>query len=105
MKMNEATIRNTAKQMTIEAIIEVLQANDAVKFADGSFAILQNVDTGEGEPMEVWTEITVKSKNWKDTKRGKAFDPFVAAEEWEADKVFKAEEKAKKEAEKKKKGA
>lgn len=105
MKMNETAIRNTAKQMTIEALIEVLQANDAVKFDDGSFAILQNVDIGEDEPLEVWTEVTVKSKVWKDTKRCKAFDPYVAAEEWEADRTFKAAEKAKKAAEKEKKGA
>lgn len=105
MKMNETTIRNTAKQMTIEALIEILEANEAVKFADGSFAILQNVDVGEDEPMEVWTEVTVKSKQWKDTKRSKAFDPYVAAEDWEAEKLFKAEEKARKEKEKEKKGA
>lgn len=100
MKMNETAIRNTAKQMTIEALIEVLEQNEAVKFADGSFAILQNVDIGEDEPLEVWTEVTVKSKVWTDTKRCKAFDPYVVAEEWEADKRIRAQEKAEKEAEK-----
>lgn len=103
--MNETAIRNTAKQMTIEALIEVLQANDAVKFDDGSFAILQRVTLDDGTEQEVWTEVCVKSKVWKDTKRCKAFDPYLAAEEWEADRAFKAAEKAKKAAEKEKKGA
>lgn len=100
MKMNETAIRNTAKQMTIEAIMESLVKNDAVKFADGSFAILQRVTLDNGEEQEVWTEVTVKSKVWKDTKRCKAFDPYDVAKDWEAEKLFKAEEKAKKEAEK-----
>lgn len=95
MAMNMNEIRNTARQMTIEALIEVLQANDAVKFADGSFAILQNV----GE-QEVWTEVTIKSKNWKDTKVSKAFDPYVAAEEWQEEKRISAENKAQKAKEK-----
>lgn len=101
--MNANEIRNTARQMTIEALIEALEASDAVKFADGSFAILQTIDTGDAEPMEVWTEVTVKSKAWKDTKVAKAFDPYIAAEEWEAEKKFKADEKAAKAAAKKKK--
>lgn len=96
MNMNE--IKSTARQMTIAAIMPSLQENDAVKFADASFAILQEVDG-----QEVWTEVTVKSKAFKDTKVSKAFDPFIAAEEWEADKKVKADTKAAKEAEKAKK--
>ena len=81
--------------MTIEAIMPVLVDNEAVKFADGSFAILQTVDG-----QEVWTEVTVKSKAWKDTKVSKAFDPYEAAQEWEAEKRIKADAKAAKDAEK-----
>lgn len=93
--MNANEIKSTARQMTITAIMPSLMENDAVKFADGSFAILQTVDG-----QEVWTEVTVKSKAWKDTKVSKAFDPFVAAEEWEAEKRIKADAKAAKDAEK-----
>lgn len=93
--MNANEIKSTARQMTISAIMPSLMDNDAVKFADGSFAILQTVDG-----QEVWTEVTVKSKAWKDTKVSKAFDPFVAAEEWEAEKRIKADAKAAKDAEK-----
>ena len=93
--MNANEIKSTARQMTVAAIMPALQENDAVKFADASFAILQTVDG-----QEVWTEVTVKSKAYKDTKVSKAFDPFEAAQEWEAEKKIKADNKAAKEAEK-----
>lgn len=95
MATNMNEMKATARQMTIAAIMPSLMENDAVKFADGSFAILQTVDG-----QEVWTEVTIKSKAWKDTKVSKAFDPFVAAEEWEAEKRIKADNKAAKDAEK-----
>ena len=95
MAMNMNEMKATARQMTIAAIMPSLLENDAVKFADGSFAILQTVDG-----QEVWTEVTIKSKAWKDTKVSKAFDPFEAAQEWEAEKKVKADNKAAKEAEK-----
>lgn len=95
MAMNAAEIKSTARQMTIAAIMPSLMENDAVKFADGSFAILQTVDG-----QEIWTEVSVKSKAYKDTKVSVAFDPFEAAQEWEAEKKVKADNKAAKEAEK-----
>ena len=85
MKMNANEIKTTARNMTLSALLEVLQSLDAVQFADNSYAVLQNV----GE-QEVWTEITVKSKNWKDTKTSTAFDPFEAAEVWKQEKEIKA---------------
>ena len=93
--MNANEIKSTARQMTIAAIMPSLQENDAVKFADGSFAILQTVDG-----QEVWTEVSVKSKAWNDTKVSKAFDPYEKAAEWEAEKKIKADNKAAKDAEK-----
>ena len=93
--MNANEIKSTARQMTIAAIMPSLQENDAVKFADGSFAILQTVDG-----QEVWTEVSVKSKAWNDTKVSKAFDPYEKAAEWEAEKKIKADNKAAKAAEK-----
>ena len=86
MAMNANEMKSTARQMTIAAIMPSLMENDAVKFADGSFAILQTVDG-----QEIWTEVSVKSK---------AFDPFEKAQEWEAERKIKAENKAAKEAEK-----
>ena len=93
--MNANEIKSTARQMTIAAILPALQENDAVKFADASFAILQTVDG-----QEVWTEVTVKSKAYKPTKVSPAFDPYEVAAEWEAEKKIKADNKAAKEAEK-----
>ena len=95
MSMNANEIKSTARQMTIAAIMPVLEENDAVKFADASFAILQTVDG-----QEVWTEVTVKSKAYKPTKVSPAFDPYEVAEAWEAEKKIKADAKAVKEAEK-----
>ena len=95
MSMNANEIKSTARQMTIAAIMPVLQENDAVKFADASFAILQTVDG-----QEVWTEVTVKSKAYKPTKVSPAFDPYIQAAEWEAEKKIKANNKAAKDAEK-----
>ena len=85
MEKNVNEIRVEARQKTIEILMPALMENDAIKFADGSFAILQDIDG-----QEVWTEITVKSKAWKDTKRSKAFDPLKIAQEWEEEKKIKA---------------
>lgn len=93
--MNAAEMKVTARDMTIATLLPVLAENDAVKFADGSFAILQEVDG-----QEIWTEVTVKSKAYKPTKISPAFDPYEVAEMWEAEKKLKAENKAAKEAEK-----
>jgi len=95
MSMNANEIKATARQMTIEAIMPSLMENEAVKFADGSFAILQIVDG-----QEVWTEVTVKSKAYKATKVSEAFDPYIKAQEWEAERKVKADAKAARDAEK-----
>ena len=95
MSMNAVEIKNTARQMTIAAIMPVLQENEAVKFADASFAILQVVDG-----QEVWTEVSVKTKAYKPTKISPAFDPYEVAAAWEEEKKIKADNKAAKDAEK-----
>lgn len=95
MSMNANEIKSTARQMTIAALMPILQENEAVKFADASFAILQEVDG-----QEVWTEVTVKSKAYKPTKVSPAFDPYIQAAEWEEEKKIKADNKAAKDAEK-----
>lgn len=93
--MNIPEMKATARQNTIAAIMPMLQEHNAIKFADGSFAIRQEV-----EGQEIWTEVTIKSKAWTDTKTTKAFDPRAAAAEWEAERNIKAQNKAAKEAEK-----
>ena len=93
--MNANEIKATARQMTIAALLPTLQENEAVKFADASFAILQVVDG-----QEVWTEVTVKSKAYKPTKVAPAFDPYEVAAAWEEEKKVKAGVMAAKEAEK-----
>ena len=96
--MNANELKATARDLTVATLTDVLSANDAVQFADASFAILQVVDG-----QEVWTEVTVKSKAYKPTKVAPAFDPYEAAEKWKAEKEMKATAKAEKEAEKAKK--
>lgn len=98
--MNATEIKTTARAATIALLTDVLNAADAVQFADASWAILQNVDG-----QEVWTEITVKSKAYKPTKNSPEFDPFEVAEEWKADKAAKEQEKAAKKAKKEKEKA
>ena len=93
--MNATEIKTTARAATIALLTDVFTAADAVQFADASWAILQNVDG-----QEVWTEITVKSKAYKPTKKSPEFDPFVAQQEWQADKEIKAKEDAEKAAKK-----
>lgn len=99
MAMNTNEMKSTARQMTINALMPMLEENEAVQFADASFAILQVVD-GQEVWTKVWTEVTVKSKAFKPTKISPAFDPYEVAEEWEAEKKVKAKNKATKEAEK-----
>ena len=94
--MNASEIKSTARNTTAALLTDVLEANEAVQFADGSWAILQVVDG-----QEVWTEITVKSKAYKATKVSPAFDPYVAAQEWQNDKAMKATKAAEKAAKKK----
>lgn len=89
--------KNVARANTLNLIMSILEENEAVQFADNSFAILQNV---EGE--EFWTEISVKTKANKATKISPAFDPYKAAAAWQEDKRIKAEKKAEKAREKEK---
>ena len=79
MSMNANEIKSAARQMTIAALMPVLQEVDG---------------------QEVWTEISVKSKAYKPTKISPAFDPYEVAAAWEEEKKIKAGVKAAKEAEK-----
>lgn len=96
MTANE--IRTTARNRTVAALTEVLNANHAIQFADASFAILQKVGR-----QEVWTEVIVRSMVYKSTKDFPAFNPRAIAEQWEADKEIKAMRKSERDAEKERK--
>lgn len=98
MSMNANEIKTTARNLTVNAIMEALTANEAVQFADASYAILQEVDG-----QEVWTEVTVKSKAYKATKVSPAFDPYISAEAWKEEQRIKQQNKEEKELEKQKK--
>lgn len=93
--MNSVEMKATARNMTAALLSEIFAANDAVQFADGSWAILQTVDG-----QEIWTEISVKSKAYKATKISPAFDPYEAAQTWQDEKAQKADAKAQKAMEK-----
>ena len=93
--MNSVEMKATARNMTAALLSEIFAANDAIQFADGSWAILQTVDG-----QEIWTEISVKSKAYKATKISPAFDPYEAAQTWQDEKAQKADAKAQKAMEK-----
>lgn len=93
--MNANEMKNIARTNTVNELTEMLEKNAAVQFADASWAILQTVDG-----QEIWTEVTVKTKAYKATKISPAFDPFVAAEAWQAEKALKDEKRIAKEMEK-----
>ena len=93
--MNATEMKNAARNTTATLLTDILAANDAVQFADSSWAILQNIDG-----QEIWTEISVKSKAYKATKVAPAFDPYEVAQAWQDEKAQKATEKERKAAEK-----
>lgn len=94
LKVNEA--RALAMENAKVVLADVLE--QMVQYGDAKYALAVDVD---GETRFVKVEMTVA--NNKDTVRGAAFDPDVARAEWLADKEFKAQEKAQKDAEKAKK--
>ena len=65
---------------------------EIVQYADHSVALPVMV-----EGKECWAKISIVCGQLSDTKVTKAFDPYVALEEWEIDKEYKAKVKAEKE--------
>ena len=88
-------IRVEARNATVSAIADTLFTVGAIQVGDATFAIPQTVDGAT-----IWTEVIVKSKNFKDTDARTAYDPEATREEWEADKAFREEQRMKKAAEK-----
>ena len=96
-EMKMADIQKMVKETAFNRVKECF-ADDGEQYGD--FEIAVPVEVGG---VERWAKVTVVCGQLKDTKSSPAFDPFVAREEWEADKAYKAklaEEKAKAKAEK-----
>ena len=96
-EMKMADIQKMVKETAFNRIKECF-ADDGEQYGD--FEIAVPVEVGG---TEHWAKVTVVCGQLKDTKSSTAFDPFVAREEWEADKAYKAqlaESKAKAKADK-----
>ena len=93
--MNATEMKNIARNATVNAMMETLNALEAVQFADNAWAILQEV-----EGQEIWTSVEVKTKQYKPPSTTAAFDPYEKAAEWQEEKRIKAENAAIKAAEK-----
>lgn len=95
--MTDMEKKLAARAEIISRFQELMDKNNGEQFADASWAFAVDV-----EGQEVWVELNFKAKAFKDTKKSKAFDPFVAAEDWKADKEERAQKKLEREAKKNK---
>lgn len=96
-KMTAAEIKANAKVNVLSALTDTLTALNAEMVGNTAY-IPQTI----GE-QEVWVEVKLTTKQYTNTKVSKAFDPFVAREEYEAEQAIKqaeAEAKAKAKADK-----
>ena len=96
-KMTAAEIKATAKVNVLTELSAKLEELGAEMVGNVVY-IPQTI----GE-QEVWVEVKLTTKQYTDTKVSKAFDPFVAREEYEAEQEIKraeAEAKAKAKADK-----
>ena len=75
--MNANEIRTAAKEATINTLAPALKNIQAIRFSDNQWAVRQEVDG-----QEVWVEISIKTKNFKDTKVSPAFDPYTEIQKW-----------------------
>lgn len=96
-KMTAAEIKATAKVNVLAELSAKLEELGAEMVGNVAY-VPQTI----GE-QEVWVEVKLTTKQYTDTKVSKAFDPFVAREEYEAEQEIKraeAEAKAKAKADK-----
>lgn len=95
--MKVAEIQAKVKETVFNEIANLF-AENGEQFGDFEIAVPVTV-----ENVERWAKVSVVCGQLKDTKTSKAFDPFVAQENWLADKEYKktlAESKAKAKADK-----
>lgn len=96
-KMTMAEIKATAKAEVFAEIAPILEQLNVEMV--GPVAYIPRTVGGQ----ELWVEVKLTTKQYTDTSRSKAFDPFVAREAYEADQEAKrkeAEIKAKNKADK-----
>ena len=91
MAKKMAEIQAEVKTTVFNSIKERF-AENGEQYADFSIAIPVEVDG-----VEYWGKVTVVCGQIKDTKKTKAFDPFIEQELWELDKETKEKERLAKE--------
>lgn len=84
-KMKMAEIQKEVKTAAFEEIKSFF-AEKGEQYGDFEIAIPVEIE-GEGE---FWAKVSVVCGKFKDSKTSKAFDPFEAREDWEAEKKAKA---------------
>ena len=87
-KMTTAQIKETAKNIVLEKLVPTYESLNVEMVGNVAYVPL----TVEG--VELWVEVKLTTKQWTSTKVSEAFDPFVAREDYEAEKRMKDEEKA-----------
>ena len=92
MALKQAEIQKMVKDAGLATILNGANEVDFVQYGDHEIAIPVMV-----EGVERWAKVTIVCGQLKDSKTAKAFDPFVAQEDWELDKEYKAKLKAEKE--------
>ena len=92
MALKQAEIQKMVKDTGLTAVLNGASEFDFVQYGDHEIAIPVMV-----EGVERWAKVTIVCGQLKDSKTSKAFDPFVAQEDWELDKEYKAKLKAEKE--------
>lgn len=96
--MNDLEIKREARRVVCEWFAPVIDERAGEQYEDADWAIPVTIDG-----KEIWVGLNFKVKNFKDSGKRKAFDPFVAAEEWQARLAEDAEKKALREEKKAKK--
>lgn len=95
MALKQAEIQKMVKDTGLATILNGANEVDFVQYGDHEIAIPVMV-----EGVERWAKVTIVCGQLKNSKTAKAFDPFVAQEDWELDKEYKAKLKAEKERQK-----
>ena len=93
-KLTKVERLNKAKEEVAELLADILTERDAIKVGDFTFALEST------EFPNQYVEITLTAKNPDPTAKSLAYDPIAKSEEYEAEKLLKAQAKAEKEAEK-----
>ena len=93
-KVTESQMKENAKIEVSDKLAKSFTAYGAEQVGAFTFAI-----PTMQEGQEVWVEVALTAKQWKETKVSPAYDPFKKAQEWRDETAQKAKEKAQKQAE------